>query len=82
MRKNIGIALIYSAALLIMFSIISLFEVIKWNYAYTTAAFGFILYIGGLFLTREGRFSIYKIFMLIIAVILVFMALVREIFRF
>ena len=81
MKKTIGIILIYSAALLIMLSILFLFEVIRVKYAYTTAAFGFLLYIIGLFLTRVGKFSAYKIAMIIISLVLIFFALVREVIR-
>ena len=78
-RRTIGILLIYTAMVLIMFSILFLFRVIRFPYAYTTAAFGFLVYIIGMFFTREGKFSAYKIAMIVIAAVLIFVAVVREI---
>jgi hypothetical protein len=78
MKRTIGIALTYTAAVLIMLSILFLFDVIKVRYAYTTAAVGFFIYIISIFLTREGKFTIYKIIMIAIAVLLIFVALSRE----
>lgn len=79
MKRTIGIVCIYSAAFLIMLSILFLFNVIRFRFAYTTAAFGFFLYIMGLFFTREGKFSLYKIVMIAVAVFLIFVAVVREV---
>jgi len=78
MRKTIGILFIYLAATLIMLSILFLFNILRFNYPYTIAAFGFLMYIVGLFLTREGKFSAYKIAMITIAVLLIFVAIVKE----
>jgi len=79
MKRTIGIVCIYTAAFLIMLSILFLFEVIRFRFAYTTAAFGFFLYIIGLFFTREGKFSFYKVIMVAISVFLIFIAVVREV---
>ncbi|MFW6138772.1 MAG: hypothetical protein ACOC7U_06345 [Spirochaetota bacterium] len=81
MKKTLGIILIYTAAVMIMLSILFLFEIISVDYAYTTAAGGFLLYIVGLFLTREGKFSVYKVVMIFISLILIFFALVKELSR-
>jgi len=81
MKRTIGIVFIYSAALLIMLSILFLFNVLSFSHAYSTAALGFLFYIVGIFLTREGKLSAYKIGMLVLAVILIFLAIVREIAR-
>ncbi len=78
MKKTVGIVLIYSAAVLIMLSILFLFKIIRFDYAYTTAAFGFLLYIVGLFLTREGKLSPYKIAMIVISAVLIAVAIIRE----
>jgi uncharacterized membrane protein len=78
MRKNVGIALIYLAAVLIMLSILFLFDVIPFRFAYTTAAAGFTCYVVGMFFSREGR-SPYKIAMILVGVILILVAVVREI---
>jgi hypothetical protein len=43
------------------------------------AAVGFLLYVVGLFLSREGKFSIYKIAMIVLAVLLIFLAITREV---
>jgi hypothetical protein len=64
-----------------MLSILFLFNFIKFDFAYTTAAFGFLLYIVGLFLTREGRFSAYKIGMIALSVGLIILAIVREVVK-
>ena len=79
MKRTIGIGLIYGAALLIMFSILFLFNVLKFNHAYSTAALGFLLYIVGVFLTREGKLTAYKIGMIVLAIVLIVLAIVREI---
>jgi hypothetical protein len=79
MKKTLGIIFIYSAAVLIMLSILFLFKLIRMNYAYTTAAFGFLLYVVGLFLTREGKFTPYKIGMIVVSILLIFVALMREV---
>ena len=80
MRKTLGIVLIYAAALLIMFSILTMFDLIPFDYGYTVAAVGFACYIAGMFLTREGRFSAYTIAMMVVGVLLVAYALFREVF--
>ena len=79
MKRVIGIGLIYGAAVLIMLSILFLFNVLKFNHAYSTAAFGFLLYIGGIYLTREGKLTVYKIGMIIFAIVLIFLAVIKEI---
>lgn len=79
MRKTVGIISIYLAAVLITLSIIFLFKIIRFNFAYTTAAAGFFLYIMGLFLTKEGKFSPYRIAMIVISLILIFVAILREV---
>ena len=78
-RKTIGIVLIYTAAVLIMLSILFLFNIIRVRFAYTTAAFGFLLYVTGLFFSREGRFSTYKIAMIVVSILLIVLAVIREI---
>jgi len=78
-RKTLGIVFIYTSAVIIMLSILFLFHIIRFPFAYTTAAFGFLLYVVGMFLTREGRLSAYKIAMIVIALILIFLAIVREV---
>ena len=81
MKKTAGIVLIYAAAVLIMLSILFMFKVIRFRYVYSTAAFGFLLYVIGLFLTREGKFSLYKIAMIVISILLMFVALGRELLK-
>ena len=78
MKRVIGISFIYLAAVAIMFSIIFLFNVIKFDHAYSVAALGFLLYIVGVFLTREGKLTLYKISMIILAVVLILLALFKE----
>ncbi len=78
-RRLVGIILIYTAAVLIMFSILFLFKVIHFSYAYTTAAFGFLVYIVGMFFSREGKLSAYKVVMIIVAAVLIAVAVLREI---
>jgi hypothetical protein len=80
-KKTAGIVLIYAAAVLIMLSILFMFKVIRFRYVYSTAAFGFLLYVIGLFLTREGKFSLYKIAMIVISILLMFVALGRELLK-
>ncbi len=78
-RRLVGIIFIYTAAVLIMFSILFLFKVIHFPYAYTTAAFGFLVYIVGMFFSREGKLSAYKVAMIIVAAVLIAVAVFREI---
>jgi len=80
MKKTVGIVLIYASAVLIMLSILFLFKVLKVGYAYTTAAAGFSLYIAGQLLTKEGKFTPFKIVMIAVSLLLIFVALVREVF--
>ena len=79
MKRALGIVFIYLAAVTIMFSILFLFNVISFNHPYSAAAVGFLFYLVGVFLTREGKFSPYKIFMIVLAIALIFLAIVREI---
>jgi len=79
MKKIVGIVFVYIAAITIMFSVLFLFEVITFSHPYSVAAVGFLFYIVGVFLTREGKFSAYKIGMIVVAVILIFLAVYREI---
>lgn len=81
-KKTAGIILIYSAAVLIMLSILFLFKLIRVPFAYSTAAFGFLLYIVGMFLSREGKLSPYRIGMIVISILLIFLAITREIIKF
>lgn len=78
MKKTVGIVCIYTAAVLIMLSILFMFKVLRFRYVYSTAAFGFLIYVVGLFLTREGKFSVYKILMIIVSILLIIVALGRE----
>jgi hypothetical protein len=80
-KKTAGIIFIYCAAFAIMLSILFLFKVIRFRFAYTTAAGGFLLYIIGLFLTREGKLSPYKIAMVVLSFILIGVAVIREVFH-
>ena len=80
-RKTIGIVLIYTAAVCILLSILFLFGLIPFRLPYTMAAFGFLLYVVGIFLSREGRFSAYKIAMIVLSLLLIFLAVTREIIR-
>jgi hypothetical protein len=73
--------LIYTAAVCIMLSILFLFGVLPFRLPYTVAAFGFLLYVTGLFLSREGRFSAYKIGMIVLAIFLIVLAITREIIK-
>jgi hypothetical protein len=78
MKKTIGIVLIYVAAVLIVFSVMTTFDIITFEYGYTVAAVGFACYIAGMFLTREGKFSAYTVAMIVIGVLLIVYALFRE----
>ncbi len=62
-----------------MLSILFLFKIIRVPFAYTTAAFGFLLYIVGIFLSREGKLSPYRIGMIVISLLLIVLAITREI---
>lgn len=79
MKKTVGIVLIYSAAVLIMLSILFLFGVIDVRFKYTTAAFGFSLYVVGTFLTREGKLTPFKVALVIVSLLLIFVSIVREV---
>ena len=79
MKKTIGIVLIYLAAVLIMLSVLFMVGVIDVRFKYTTAAFGFLLYVVGLFLTREGRMTVFRIGMVVVSVLLIFVSIIREI---
>jgi hypothetical protein len=80
-KKTGGIILIYCAAFVIMLSILFLFKVIRFRFAYTTAACGFLLYVVGLFLTREGKLTPYKIGMVVLSLLLIGVSIIREVFR-
>jgi len=80
-RKTIGIIFIYAAAVCIMLSILFMFGILPFRLPYTVAASGFLLYVVGLFLSREGRFSPYKIAMIVLAVFLIFLAITREVIK-
>jgi len=80
-RKTIGIVFIYTAAVCIMLSILFLFRIMPFRLPYTMAAFGFLLYVAGLFLSREGKLSPYKIAMIVLAVLLIILAVTREVFK-
>ncbi len=80
-RKTIGIIFIYAAAVCIMLSILFMFGILPFRLPYTVAAFGFLLYVVGLFLSREGKFSPYKIAMIVLAVFLIFLAITREVIK-
>lgn len=79
-KRTLGIAFIYCAALLIMLSILFMFNVIRFRFAYTTAAVGFLFYIIGIFLTREGRLTAYRIAMIVVSLVLIGVAIAREVF--
>lgn len=78
-RKTLGTIIIYAAAVCIMFSILFMFRVLPFRLPYTVAACGFLLYVIGLFLSREGRFTPYKIAMVVLAILLIFLAITREV---
>lgn len=80
-RRTIGVVLIYTAAVCILLSVLFLFNLIPFRLPYTMAAFGFLLYVVGIFLSREGRFSAYKIAMIVLSLLLIFLAVTREIIR-
>ncbi len=80
-RKTIGIIFIYAAAVCIMLSILFMFGILPFRLPYTVAASGFLLYVVGLFLSREGRFSPYKIAMIVLAVFLIILAITREVIK-
>ena len=77
-KKTGGIILIYCAAFTIMLSIIFLFKKRVFEYPYTIAACGFLLYIIGLFLTREGKLTPYKIVMVVVSLILIGFAILKD----
>jgi len=64
-----------------MLSILFLFRIMPFRLPYTMAAFGFLLYVAGLFLSREGKLSPYKIAMIVLAVLLIILAVTREVFK-
>lgn len=78
-RKTLGTVFIYGAAVCIMLSILFMFRVLPFRLPYTVAACGFLLYVVGLFLSREGKFSPYKIAMIVLAILLIFLAITREV---
>jgi hypothetical protein len=78
-RRTLGIVFIYFAAVLIMLSILFLFEIIRFRFAYTTASAGFMLYIAGTLLMKEGRLTGYRIVMIIAALALIAFAVVKEV---
>ena len=80
MRTKIGIIFTYASALLIMLSILFLFRVIKFPFPYSTAAVGFLLYIIGMLLSREGKLTAYRVVMLAVSGLLILVALYREFF--
>ncbi len=79
MKRTIGIVLIYSAAVLIMLSILIMVGVINVRFKYTTAAFGFLLYVVGIFLTREGKMTTFRIGMVVVSLLMIFVSIIREI---
>ena len=78
-KRTLGIAFIYCAAVLIMLSILFLFDLIRFRFAYTTAAAGFLLYIIGTLLTKEGRLTAYRIMLVVVSLVLIGVAIVREV---
>ena len=78
-RKTWGTIFIYAAAVCIMLSILFMFRILPFRLPYTVAACGFLLYVVGLFLSREGKFSAYKIAMIVLAILLIFLAITREV---
>ena len=79
MKRTIGIVFIYLAAVLIMLSILFITGVLEVRFKYTTAAFGFLLYVVGVFLTRAGKLKPYRMVMVAVAVLLIFVSIIREI---
>jgi hypothetical protein len=80
-RKTLGIVFIYTAAVCILLSILFLFGLIPFRLPYTIAASGFLLYVVGIFLSREGKFSVYKVAMIVLALLLIILAVTREIIK-
>ncbi len=80
MRYKLGITLTFVSAVLIVLSILFLFKLIRFPFPYTTAAFGFLLYIVGTLLSREGKLTGYRVVMLSVSVLLILVALYREFF--
>ena len=78
-RRTLGIVFVYFAAVLIMLSVLFLFEIIRFRFAYTTAAVGFMMYIVGTLLMKEGRLSRYRIVMIVVAIVLIGVAVAREV---
>ena len=78
-KRTLGIVFVYTAAVLIVLSILFLFELIRFRFAFTTAAVGFMLYVVGTLLMKEGRLSRYRIVLVVIALALVVVAIVREV---
>ena len=78
-RRTLGIVFVYFAAVLIMLSVLFLFEIIRFRFAYTTAAVGFMMYIVGTLLMKEGRLSRYRIVMIVVAIALIGVAVAREV---
>jgi len=78
-RRTLGIIFIYFAAVLIMLSILFLFELIRFRFSYTTAAVGFMMYIVGTLLMKEGSLSRYRFAMIVVALALIGVAIVREV---
>ena len=79
MKRTVGIVLIYSAAVLITLSILIMVGVINVRFKYTTAAFGFLLYVVGLFLTREGKMTTFRIGMVVVSLFMIFVSIIKEI---
>ena len=80
MRYKLGITLTFVSAVLIVLSILFLFRLIRFPFPYSTAAFGFLLYIVGTLLSREGKLTGYRVVMLAVSVLLILVALYREFF--
>ena len=78
-KRTLGIVFVYFAAVLIMLSVIFLFEIIRFRFAYTPAAVGFMMYIVGTLLMKEGRLSRYRIVMIVVAIVLIGVAVAREV---
>jgi hypothetical protein len=80
MRYKLGVTLTFVSAILIVLSILFLFRLIRFPFPYTTAAFGFLLYIVGTLLSREGKLTGYRVVMLAVSGLLILVALYREFF--
>jgi hypothetical protein len=78
-KKTLGTLFIFAAAVCIMLSILFMFNVLPFQLPYTVAAGGFLLYVVGIFLSREGKLTPYKIAMVALAVLLIFLAITREV---